>query len=237
MFFNVSLVPTCYTFGMDIKHQYNDMGNQYIEGQESFFGKREDWCRKAITRHLGNIKNKKILEIGCGGGVDFKIFEQQGAEVFGVDPSEVMVSAAKKKVGNRENIQIGEYDQLPFPSKMFDIVFGRFSLHYLNSFDKAYKEIHRVLILRGRVLLIVDHPAFDLTYLLEKGHENNELISIELYENKTRVSFPPHTLSDYFSTTFFKLFDLTALEEYSEEELAKGNAIIPGALLYSAQTR
>lgn len=213
------------------------MGNQYVAGQESFFSKREDWCRVAIAKHLGDIKNKKILDIGCGGGVDFKIFEQKGAIVSGIDPSEIMVNEAKQRVLNSDNVQIGEYENIPFQNETFDIVFGRFSLHYLENFDKAYHEIKRVLVSNGKLLLIVSHPAFDLTYLLEEEHKNSELITVELYGNKTRISFPPHILRDYFSPTFFKLFDLVALDEYSEEELEKRETKIPGALLYYAQKR
>jgi len=222
---------------MDIKHQYNKVGNQYIEGQESFFSKREDWCRIAIARHLGDIGGKKILDIGCGGGVDFKIFEQKGADVFGIDPSEIMVKDAKGKVKNPDNIKVGEYEEIPFPDKTFDIVFGRFSLHYLKNFDKAYQEMHRALVPNGILLLVVSHPAFDLAYLREDEHKNNDVITVELYNNKTRITFPPHILRDYFSPTFFKLFDLKRLDEYSEEELKKRTANIPGALLYFAQAR
>ncbi|MFA6254308.1 MAG: class I SAM-dependent methyltransferase [Candidatus Paceibacterota bacterium] len=223
---------------MDVKYQYDEMGNQYIAGQESFFSKREDWCRIAIARHLSEVKNKKILDIGCGGGVDFKIFEQKGAEVFGIDPSEVMVNEAKKRVANPNNIQIGEYEDIPFPDQTFDIVFGRFSLHYLNNFDKAYNEVQRVLIPRGKLLLVVSHPAFDLTYLLKEEHKNDSLITVELYGNKTKISYPPHILRDYFSLKFFKLFDLIVLDEYGEEELEKKKEDkVPGALLYCARKR
>jgi len=222
---------------LEIKRQYDKIGPSYIKGQNSFFSKRGDWCRIATAKHLKNVKGKKILDIGCGGGVDLKIFEQKGAKVYGLDPSKVMVEVCKKKVKNPENIKVGEYEKIPFPNKSFNIVFGRFSLHYLNKFDKAYKEISRVLAPKGVLFLIVSHPVFDLTYLLEKKHRNSKIISICLYNNKVKITFPPHTLRDYFSPQFFKLFNLIGLEEYEEEELKNKKSVIPGALMYFAQKK
>jgi SAM-dependent methyltransferase len=222
---------------MDIKRQYNEIGKQYIDGKKSFFLKKENWRAIATAKHLGNIQDKNILDIGCGDGGDYKIFESMGAKVFGIDPSELMVEHAKNNVQGPENIQVGDYENIPFPDKSFDIVFGCFSLHYLDNFDKAYEEMHRVLVHGGKLLLIVSHPSFDLTWRLEEKNKDKDLITIELYDNKTKVSFPPHILRDYFSPTFLKLFNIMGLDEYSEEELKKKEAKVPGALLYYAEAK
>lgn len=220
---------------MDIKNQYNKIGKDYVDGREEFFKTKEDWSVVAMQKYLKNIGKSKILDIGCGGGYDLKILEQKGAEAFGIDPSQVMVNEAKKRVSLPQNIQIGDYENIPFSDKTFDIVFGRFSLHYLNNFDTAYQEIHRVLRDNGSLLLLVNHPAYDLNHLL--NNESETLNWVELYNNKTKVFFPHHTLRDYFSPKFLELFDLIEINEYSEEEIVDGNKNIPSALLYYAVAR
>ncbi|MFA5386343.1 MAG: class I SAM-dependent methyltransferase [Candidatus Paceibacterota bacterium] len=219
------------------KYQYNKIGNEYIEGQDSFFSERKDLGRDIVANIVGDIRGKKILDVGCGGGVDLKIFEGKGADVYGIDPSEVMVGFSKQRVKKPGNIQIGEYENIPFPDHSFDTIFGRFSLHYLKQLDKAYQEIYRVLIPGGQLFQIVSHPAFDLIYLLREENKNQGLVTIKLYDNEVKVSFPPHTLRDYFSPLFFKFFDLSGINEYGEEELKDKEQIIPGALLYCAKAR
>lgn len=221
---------------LNIQLQYDQIGEKYLQGQKKFFSKRDDWTRNAILMHLRDVKNKTILDIGCGGGEDIKLLEQQGAIVYGIDPSKTMVSSAQAIVAHPERLRVGDYEHIPFPDKEFDIVFGSFSLHYLKTFEKAYEEIYRVLKPSGLMLQIVSHPSFDLSYLLEEGHQNQPLITVGLFHKAVKVTFPPHSVADYFSPAFLKLFDLTDVEEYKEEEVDKA-ARVPGALLYIATVR
>lgn len=216
--------------------QYDQMGLQYLQSQKQFFNNRDDWSRGVILSHLGDVKNKKILDIGCGGGGDVEALEQKGAIVYGIDPSRVMVSSAKENVSHPDRLQIGDYERIPFGDHKFDIVVGSFSLHYLKTFDSAYREIHRVLVQGGLMLQIVSNPSFDLSYLLEEGHQDRKSITVGLFDGSVRITYPPHRIADYFSSMFFELFDLEKVEEYLEEEVVKV-LCVPGALLYIANSR
>lgn len=219
----------------EIYTQYDQIGDEYIKGQKSFYSKRDDWTRAFVDAHVGNLKDKKLLDIGCGGGMDLKIFKDRGADVFGIDPSGAMVKAAQEIV-SPSHVFIGDYEHIPFLDQSFDVVFGRFSLHYLKDFSRAYEEMRRVMIPGGKLFQIVSHPSFDLTYRLEEGHGDQELISVHLYDNKVRLFFPYHHLRDYFSSLFFRLFDLKAVSEHVEDEPGKGPRV-PGALAYYAVAR
>ncbi len=116
------------------------MGKTYVDGKKIFFSKKKNWRTIATMKHLGDIKGKKILDIGCGDGGDYKLFETHEAKVFGIDPSEYMINQAKANVADPENVSVGDYENIPFPDKTFDIVFGSFSLHYLILLIKLTKK-------------------------------------------------------------------------------------------------
>jgi ubiquinone/menaquinone biosynthesis C-methylase UbiE len=215
-----------------VSKYYDQMGEQYTLKQREFFSDKKDWSREKIRSAFNSIKGEKILDIGCGGGDDIAWFEKQGAEVYGIDISTAMLELARKNVAHPENIKEGSYQNIPFPENYFDVVLGRFSLHYLKSFDSAYKEIARVLKRDGTLVQLVSHPTFDSSHTADSGGN----IHIELYSGKVIVSFPPHTFNDYFSTTFNNLFELKGQDEDVSLD-AKNPNKLPEMLFYKAIKR
>jgi ubiquinone/menaquinone biosynthesis C-methylase UbiE len=213
---------------------YDDIGQEYVNNQRNFFTDKEDWTRKKLRSELVKFTKKKILDIGCGAGDDLKWCEEQHIDGFGIDTSEKMLELARSTVKNPQCIQQGDYEAIPYPSEHFDLVMGRFSLHYLNSFRQAYLETARVLKKGGTLILIVSHPFFDTYISTESGEK--EIISVPLYEGKVVVKFPPHKLADYFSSTFLSLFDLQEVVE-SESVDAVNPRKIPETLYFMAVKR
>lgn len=216
----------------EVLKQYEEGGEDYIRNQRTFFADKEDWTRKKIRGVLKETTGK-VLDIGCGAGDDIKWCEENGIEAYGIDPSEKMVGLAKNTVGHKDKVQVGEYEKIPFLDQTFDLVMGRFSLHYLKDFSLAYKETARVLKIGGKLMLIVSHPTFD-SLTINKTKE--ELVSVKLYEGKVVVKFPPHKVGDYFSKQFLQNFDL---QEVSESESIDADNLnkVPETLFYTATKR
>jgi ubiquinone/menaquinone biosynthesis C-methylase UbiE len=199
---------------MDIKKQYETIGKDYLSGQNKFFSKTKDEAIKFIQKCLPNLKDKNILDLGCGNGKDIKLFESLGAKsVYGIDSSKFMINEAKKSSSNPKNLFIAEIEKTPFEDKFFDIIIGRYSLHYLEQFDRAYEELFRILKPKGILILVVDHPLKSLMSQKKRVYGNKEIVKIEVYDNKVPIHFPSHTLGEYFSKTFFNLFYLDYFEE------------------------
>lgn len=216
----------------EILKQYDVMGKDYVSFQRKFFSNKGDWTRTKLRAELKQAKGP-VLDIGCGAGDDVKWCESNGIEAFGIEPSETMCELAKENVAHPENIKVGGYENIPFSDNYFELVMGRFSMHYLNKFSKAHQEMARVLQPGGKLLLIVSHPIFD-AFTISRTRE--QLVAVKLYEGKVTVTFPPHNLTDYLSKEFLQLFNLKELSESASID-AENPERIPETLFIVAEKR
>src|SRR3990167_2086609 len=83
---------------------------------------------------LGNLKNKKILEIGCGGAQCGIAMAKQGAKVTGIDISEEQLKFARRLAEKNKvkiNLIQGSFQNLSkFKSNNYDIVFSAYAFQY-----------------------------------------------------------------------------------------------------------
>lgn len=190
------------------------MGTAYVESQRDFFKRKEDLSTKFILKNLPDLKGKSVLDFGCGHGKMIKKLEKMRAkELLGIDESEVMIKEAKGFLGRSHGLFVKDIQKTGFKDKYFDAVVGRFALHYLDSFEKAYREIARILKRGGVLIFVVDHPLRDLQKKKSKSYWKQEEIKIRLYDGKVAIRFPSHTIGDYFSKEFFKHFYVDNFEE------------------------
>ncbi len=113
-----------------------------------------------FDKFFKDIRNKKILEIGCGHGHMVDLFNKKGAIAEGVDISPEAVSYSKSKGVNAIE---GDCRNLPFKDNSFDIVFSLGVVEHFNETSKAIKEHFRVCKPNGKVVIIV--PNFTLLHL------------------------------------------------------------------------
>jgi len=107
-------------------------------------------------KSLGDLKGKRVLDLGCGAGETTAWLALQGARVDGVDISPGMIEvtralAERQGVADRVALHISPGEKLPFEAGTFDAVFGHDCLHHMD-FDKARDEIQRVLKPGGRAV-------------------------------------------------------------------------------------
>lgn len=96
---------------------------------------------------IGNeIKDKKILDVGCGDGVLSYLLSKKGAKVTGIDNSEEAIKFAKEKCKDLENIDflVASAYELPFKGNSFDYVVSSEVIEHLKHPGKMLSEIKRV---------------------------------------------------------------------------------------------
>jgi len=98
---------------------------------------------------LGDVRGKRVLDLGCGDGENTILLVNRGAKVCGVDLSDALISLARRRMqvnGFVEGFEFssGSVHELPFPDRSFDVVFGMATLHHYN-LELASREVWRVL--------------------------------------------------------------------------------------------
>lgn len=120
---------------------------------------------EAELRLCGDIANKRVLELGCGGGQSSIAFARQGAHVIGVDISEAQIRHARR-LAEREEVKVefkvGDLANLAFvQAGSIDLVFSAFALQYVERFDRLCRSVERVLAHHGLFVFSQDHPFWD----------------------------------------------------------------------------
>jgi ubiquinone/menaquinone biosynthesis C-methylase UbiE len=101
-----------------------------------------------ILRQLGDVRDKRLLDLGCGAGENSVYFALKGARCVAADYSPGMVDVALKLAErNRVEVegQVVNAMEIAFPDNTFDIVYASNLLHHIPDPRLAIKEMHRVL--------------------------------------------------------------------------------------------
>ena len=101
------------------------------------------------------LAGKRVLDLGCGTGVDLVRFARGGARVTGVDIADNAIALAKRNVaqrGVRAELIIADGERLPFPDGVFDYVFAHGVAQYTSDGPRLVREAHRVLAPAGQAV-------------------------------------------------------------------------------------
>jgi SAM-dependent methyltransferase len=89
-------------------------------------------------------RGRSLLEVGCGPGIFLDFFHRGGFDVTGLDKSPVMVQAARERLGDKAECNIGDADHLPYDTDQFDYVALLTVLEFVDDPHLALQEAARV---------------------------------------------------------------------------------------------
>jgi demethylmenaquinone methyltransferase/2-methoxy-6-polyprenyl-1,4-benzoquinol methylase len=132
------------------------------------FGRDRAW-RHATRDALALQPGDRVLDLGAGTGVSTAELARSGATVVGLDISQGMLRAGKKR---RPDVTLlaGDALALPFPDATFDAVTISFALRNVHDAAAALREMARVTKPGGRLVVCeFSHPTngtFRYAYLV-----------------------------------------------------------------------
>ncbi len=106
-------------------------------------------------------KGMHVLEVGCGTGLNLKLYQKKGCQVYGIDSSGSMVKKAGRKLGKQAEIHLGDASDMQYPDNSFDLVIAMLTLHEMQQSVRlqVMDEMIRVMKTKGRLLLVDFHPG------------------------------------------------------------------------------
>jgi ubiquinone/menaquinone biosynthesis C-methylase UbiE len=113
----------------------------------------------------GDLRGRRVLDLGCGTGRLAAALAERGAKVWGVDPSAEMLAQARASVGPRVGLKQGRAETLPFRDGWFERAVLRLVVHLVDR-RRALPELARVLAPGGRALIATFAPGHFERYWL-----------------------------------------------------------------------
>ena len=185
------------------------------------------------TIRFGDWRDKKVLEFGCGSGIDALEFARNGANVTAVDITYNAINlteALSQEAG--VPIKVVQIDEaLPFPNETFDLVYSFGVLHHIPNVERTLTEIHRVLKLDGTIIaMLYNKDSLLYAYSIVWLHRNGGLSEEELTRKYSeRIENCPYTRV-YTKSEAKKLFekyftDVTVTVRYNAIDLPQKRKI------------
>lgn len=123
-------------------------------------------CSTKLDKLLGNLKNKKILELGSGAAQNSIYLTKHGARVTAFDISLEQLSLGSK-LAKDNNVEIefvlGNFENVKkyFEPNSFDKIVSSFALQYCitpKSLKSVIKQVFDLLKSEGELIFSIDHP-------------------------------------------------------------------------------
>ena len=186
---------------------------EFFDNLETYHFEKLEYLPRIVS--FNGYKGKRLLEVGCGLGIDLVHFAKGGAKVYGIDVAEKAIKLAEKNFelhGVNGELHIMNGEDIKFNDNSFDVVYAHGVLAYTENPEKMISEIHRVLKTGGEAILMMynrnswlfilaklfgvklerdDAPVVNTFYLSEFRLMLNDFSSVEIllerFPVKTRI--------------------------------------------------
>jgi ubiquinone/menaquinone biosynthesis C-methylase UbiE len=162
----------------DIEVAHSEIGTkEFFDEIEAYRYQKLAYLPRVVS--FQSYKGKKVLEIGCGVGIDSLQFARAGADLTAIDLTPNAIKLA------RQNLEVHGYqatfinanaEALDFPDNHFDVVYSNGVLHHTPRPEKAIAEVLRVLKPGGEavILLYKKHSWMHLLTNIKGVHVEHE---------------------------------------------------------------
>jgi len=135
-------------------HRIHDLEiSSHPPGSPGFFADLDEYHFDKL-RHLLTLvdfdgySGRRVLDVGCGTGVDLVRFARGGAVATGVDIADSAIALARENLRHQSlpaSLCVGDGERLPFPGGTFDFVYAHGVVQYTSCDRALVEECRRVL--------------------------------------------------------------------------------------------
>lgn len=135
----------------------------------------------------------RVLDYGCGTGDFVAPMQRAGAEVYGVDVSDVALSVARKKAPRAHYRLLTAEESLPFSDGEFDCVIAMEVVEHVFDLQSLFRELNRVSKPGGTLLVscpyhgVVKNVLISLLWFEEHFNPDSAHIRFYTVRSLTRV--------------------------------------------------
>jgi ubiquinone/menaquinone biosynthesis C-methylase UbiE len=129
-----------------------------------------------------NIKNKVIVDVGCGTGRHWKrLFDNEPKKIIGFDVSEEMLKMLQQKFPQAETHRLTNNKLPQLKNESSDCIISTLTIAHIQNAGEAISEWNRALKPGGQMIITDYHPT-----ALEKGGKrtfkhNNQTVAVKNY--------------------------------------------------------
>lgn len=214
---------------------------QNIYDDKSFYEKYDELriCQKGLNANdlieipafrsmMPDVKNKKILDLGCGYGENDKYYKELGAKsVLGLDISTHMIEMANKYNKDKDiNYKVMAMEDICKINDKFDIVMSSLAFHYVKDYNELVKNIYNLLNKDGYLIFSQEHPfttCIKYTENVKKGHTiiDNKYFGLFSDYNRPGIRSKEWFEKDVikYHRTFSEIINILVKNGFSVEEI------------------
>ena len=146
---------------------WDALAGEYHVEHGAFLGESDFvWCPERLREEdahlLGDVRGRRVLEVGCGSAMCSRWLVAQGAHPVATDLSSGMLTqgrATAARTGIAVPLVQADAQYLPFADTSFDIAFTAFgAVPFVADSARVMREVARVLRPGGRWVFSTTHP-------------------------------------------------------------------------------
>lgn len=194
-------------------------------------------------RLLGEVKGKRVLELGCGTATWSIDFAKLGATAIGVDASAEKLATARFRCEQEEvrvEFRQGDLADLAFlRADSIDAVFSDHAFATVEDLDRLFRQVHRVLRAGAPLVFSVPHPAARLVdtealepLLVRRSYFDRS--PIEMRRDGEETTEHQHTFADVHGGLARAGYRVDTVVE-PEPDTSDRRAFVPRTLLVRAR--
>ena len=209
-----------------LRTQWTEAAQDWIgQDQAVRTGMLDTW----MLEGLGDVRGKRVLDIGCGEGRFSRLLVELGAEVTGLDLTEPLVERARSLAVGGDSYVVGDAETLDgLADGSFDLAVSYIVLVDLLDYRASIEAAYRVLRPGGRFVVCNVHPmrsAVPYGWINQGGRKL--FYAVDNYTDEGPREFPwwgrnfvnmHRTLSSYISAFLEAGFALEGLDEPTPSE-------------------